>query len=91
MQMTYQLKKFLNDVPDRDLNYFITHLLSKDSAVKVIVDIRRSGGSKEDNLGKICQAFSKEEKQSWYKVHEALKEAKCYELADTIEACFLPI
>ena len=87
----YQLERFLNDVPDRDLNYFITHLLSKDSAVKVIKDIRRSGGNKEDNVLKICQAFLKEKESSWYKVHEALKEAKCYDLADIVEACFLPI
>ena len=36
----YQLEMFLNDVPDCDLKYFIRHFLSKDSALKVIKDVR---------------------------------------------------
>ena len=89
--MEHQLEKFLKDVPDYDLQYFITRLLPKDSAVKVIKDIRyyTSGQNKEDNIKKICQAFLKEREPSWTKVHKALKDTKCDDLAELIEACFL--
>ena len=55
--MAHQLEKFLNDVPDYDLQYFITRLLPKDSPVKVIKDIRHgtSGGSKEENVKKFVK------------------------------------
>ena len=88
--MAHQLKMFLNDVPDCDLRYFITRLLPKDSPVKVIKDIRHgtSGGSKEDNIKKICQAFLKERDPSWSKVHKALKDTKCDDLAELVEASF---
>ena len=87
----YQLKKFLIDIPDCDLNYFISRLLSKDNTAEVMKDIRCSGGSKKDNINKICHAFSKEKEPSWTKVHVALIEAECYDLANTIKIFFLPI
>ena len=84
----YQLEKFLNHVPNQDLNYFVFQLLSKDSVVKVLKDIRQEE-SKEDKIKTICRAFSSENDSSWTRVHKALKETKCYYLANVIEASFL--
>ena len=86
----YQLVQFLNDVPDCDLRYFIIKLLPKNTALKVIKDIRQGEKrSKEDITKKICQAFLKERDPSWAKVHKALIETKCIDLADAVEASFL--
>ena len=81
---------FLNDIPDDKLNYFIIHLLPKQSAINVIKDIRCNPGSKEDNIKKVYEVFLKQEDPSWTKIHRALKEAKCYDLAEVFEACFSP-
>ena len=86
----YQLVKYLNDIPGCDLQYFITELLTKNAALKVIKDIRSNGKtSKEDIIKKICHAFLKEKDPSWVKVHKALIEAKCVDIADYVEASFL--
>lgn len=85
------LLRYLNDIPNNnDLMYFVTRLLPKETAIKVIQDIRRSGGSKKQNVRKTCEAFLKEENPSWTKVHRALKQTDCNDLADYIEAIFLP-
>ena len=81
-----ELEMYLNHIPDHKLKYFIFRLLSKDSAVKVLEDIRHND---EDNIKKICHAFSKEKDSSWTRVHKALKETKCDDLADIIKASFL--
>ena len=57
----------------------------------MIKEIRRNSGSREDNTKKICKAFLEEEDSSWSKVHQALKEAECDNVADIVEACFLPM
>ena len=85
----YQLEKFLNHVSNQDLKYFVFRLLSKDGAVKVLKDIRHNEGNKEESIKKICRAFSKEKDSSWTRVHKALKDTKCDDLADIIEASFL--
>ena len=82
---------FLNDIPESKLNYFISRLLPKESAIAVIKDIRSNPGSKADNIKKVHEEFSKQEDPSWTKIHRALKEAKCDDLADIVEACFLPV
>ena len=82
---------FLNDIPECRLNYFITCLLPKESAIAVIKDIRSNPRSKEDNIKKVYEEFSKQEDPSWTKIHRALKKAECDELADYIEAYFLPV
>ena len=87
----YQLMKFLKDVPNTQLNFLITHLLPKDSALDMIRDIGNNGDSKEANIKNVCKAFLKEENPSWTKVYRALKEAECDNLAEIIEVCFLPI
>ena len=71
------------------MNYFITRLLPKERAVNIIKGIRFSDGSKEDKVKKICKAFLNEKEPSWTKVHVALKQADCGDLADIVEACFL--
>ena len=85
----HQRTIFLKDIPEYKLNYFITRLLPKASAAAVIKDIRCSRGSKEDNINKVCEEFLKQEDSSWTKIHKALNEAKCDELADSVETCFL--
>ena len=83
--------RYLNDIPNNnDLMYFVTRLLPKETAIKVIRDIRCGGGNKKQNVRKTCEAFLKEENPSWTKVHKALKETDCDDLADYIEAIFLP-
>ena len=60
-----ELEMYLNYVPpDCNLKFFTFRLLSKDSAVKVLKDIRQEE-SKEDKIKKICHAFSKEKDSSW--------------------------
>ena len=86
----HELVRFLKDVPEKNTNYFIICLLQKESAIHVIKDIRRNSGSREKNMKKLCEAFLKED-PSWSKVYEALKKAECNDLADFIEACFLPM
>ena len=86
-----QLVQFLEDVPESKFMYFITRLLHKESAIHMIKDIRHNGGSRENNIKKIYEAFLKEKDPSWIKVYKALKEAKCNDLADIVEACFLPV
>ena len=85
----HQLTMFLKDIPERKLNYFITRILPKASAATVIKDIRSSRGSKEDNINKVCEEFLKQEDPSMTKIHRALKEAECDDLADYVEMCFL--
>ena len=87
----HQLVRHLKHVPESDLQFFILGLLPKDRALNVIRDIRCNGGSRVDKMSRVCEAFLNEQDPSWAKVHRALKEAKCDHLADTIEACFLPI
>jgi len=81
----------LKDIPDKDFYYFVKCLLSKNIVVDVIKDIRRNGRSREENIKKICEAFIKDKDPSWSKVHKALKAAQCNDLAEIIEAIFLPI
>ena len=81
---------FLRDIPEHKLNYFITRLLPKQSALNVIRDIKHNLGSKKDNIKKVYEEFSKQEDPSWTKIHRALKEAECDDLADIFEACFSP-
>ena len=83
------LMKYLNLIPDINLHFFVYYLLSKQSALKVIQDIRCSDGSKEDNIRKICDAFLKEENPTLMKILRALREADCCDLADIIENHFL--
>ena len=85
-----ELVRFLKDIPEDNKKYFIKSLLPKQSAICVIKDIRCNGGSTRDNTQKICKAFL-EEDPSWSKVYQALKEAECDDLADYIEAFFLPL
>ena len=86
----YQLVQFLNDVPDCNLKYFIIKLLPKNTALKVIKDITQGEKkSKGDITKKICQPFLKERDPSWAKVHKALIETKCIDLAYLVEASFL--
>ena len=85
----HQLTMFLKDIPECKLNYFIIRLLPKASAAIIIKDIRCSQSSKEDNINKVCEEFLKQEDPSWTKIHKALKEAKCNDLADYVEMCFL--
>ena len=87
----YELERLLKDIPNDDLNFFTICLLPKESSIQVIKQIRRSNGSKEDNMNKIWRAFLKERDPSWTKVHKALKEADCDDLAELVEACFLPL
>ena len=87
----HELVRFLKDIPKSNTNYFISRLLHKESAIHVIKEIRRNSGSREDNTKKICEAFLEEEDSSWSKVHQALKEAECDDVADIVEACFLPM
>ena len=85
----YQLMKHLSDIPNSNFHFFIICLLPMDSAIELIKDIRRSNGSEQDNVKKLCETFLKEVNPSWTKVYEALKEADCGELADIVEARFL--
>ena len=85
----HQLTMFLQDIPESNLKYFITRLLPKASAAIIIKDIRCSQSSKEDNINKVCEEFLKQEDPSWTKIHKALKKAKCNDLADYVEMCFL--
>ena len=92
-QLTLDQKKFVDYLKDirGDWMLFVTKLLSHRNAMNVIREIRRSGGSKTDNMSRIYTAFSNERDPSWTKVHRALKEANHDDLAETIETCFLPI
>ena len=87
----HELTMFLKDIPESKLKYFITHLLPKASAITVIKDIRCSRGIKEDSINRVCEEFLKQQDPSWTKIHRALKKAECDDLADCVEACFLPI
>ena len=86
----HELEIFLKDIPKVKKKYFVKRLLPKQIAIRVIKDIRYNGGSTQDNTLKICKAFL-EEDPSWSKVYQALKEAECDDLADYIEASFLPL
>ena len=86
-----QLIRLLRRVPNTHLNDFIVHLLPKDSAKELIQYIEYTDQSKDLNIEKICQAFLKEENPSWIEVQKALIEAECGDLADIVEACFLPM
>ena len=88
---TNEFVRYLIDIPDKDLLYFVSRLLPKHSAVEVIKDIRCSNGSKENKLSVICKAFLNESNPSWTKIYEALREAKCNDQADIVEVTFLPI
>ena len=81
-----KLMKYLEQVPDIALNYFIVCLLSKESAIEVIKDIRRSNESKVINIMKVCESFLKEKDASWAKLYDALKYAECDDLADMVKA-----
>ena len=81
----YELKEYLEVIPEIHLYYFVYCLLPKDSAMQLIKQIRQNNESKEDNIKKICQAFLNEENPSWTKVYTALKEANCDDLADIVE------
>ena len=85
-----ELVRYLIDIPDKDFIYFITRLLPKEGAIKVITDIRYGDKTKQDKIEKICKAFLIEKDPSWLKVHCALSETGCKNLADIVEACFLP-
>ena len=87
----HELVRILKDIPDRYLNLFIINILPRESALQVIKQIRHSNESKRNNVNTICQAFLKEKDPSWSKVHKALKEVDCDDLAELVEACFLPI
>lgn len=89
----HELRRYLKDIPDGNLIYFIHRLLHKESAIAIIKDIRRGGGGAktEGNIKKICEEFLKEKDPSWAKVYKALKDAECDDLADIVDACFLPI
>ena len=84
------LVQFLSDIPKEcNLKYFIIHLFPKESAMKVITDIRPIDVRREDQIKKICEAFSKEKDSSWAKVYRALKKANCNDLADYVKVSFL--
>ena len=90
----HQLERYLKNIPESDLNFFILNLLPKSSALNVIKSIRRSGGSKVEKMSSIGKVFLKEKDPSWTKVYRALKEVEtteCDSLADIIEACCLPV
>ena len=86
----YDFTLFLQDIPKDKLMYFTTCLLPKASAMTVIKDIRCSRGNKEESINKVCEEFLKQEDPSWTKIHRALQKAKCDDLADIVEVCFLP-
>ena len=87
----HQLTKYLRRIPDSELNYFITCLLPTASATTLIQGIRLSQGSREERIKKVCEEFLKQDDPSWTKIHRALKEAECYDLAKIVEASFLPL
>ena len=86
-----ELVRYFMDIPDKDLVFFITRLLPKESARKVITDIRHVDRIKQYKIEKNSEAFLREEDPSWIKVHRALIETGCSDLAGIIESCFLPV
>ena len=70
---------YLKDIPG-DWKLFVIKLLPHHSALNVIRDIRRSGGSKTDDMLRIYRVFLNERDPPWTKVHRALKEATRQEL-----------
>ena len=81
---------FLREIPECKLNYFITRLLPRESAINVIKDIKRNPGSKDENIQKVYKEFLKQEDPSWTKIRRALKEAECDDLVEIFEVCFSP-
>lgn len=81
------LIEYLQDVPQEKLLHFARFLLPTNT----IKDIRRTTTTPTDLLTNICNAFLNEPDPSWLKVYKALKKAKFDSLADTIEACCLPV
>ena len=84
----HKLVRYLMLIPDEDIIYFVTRLLPKESATKLIKDVIRSNRSREYTIEKICEAFLKEKDPSWMEVHRALRETGCSDLAGLIEISF---
>ena len=89
----HEFTRYLRDIPDSDLNYFIYCLLPHKKAVEVIKQVKaNSSMSKEEKIKKICITFLNEMNPSWAKVHKALKKVendKCDELAEIVDVTFL--
>ena len=90
----YNLMRYLKDIPDDDLDFFIYKLLPKSSAVNVIKDIKHNSRSlsKKDKIKKVCDAFLTVENPSWTEVCRALEDAEspeCNDLASIVEVTFL--
>ena len=89
-----QFVRYLKDIPESDLHFFVRKLLPQENAIDVIKHNRRSGGSKADQISSIGKAFLNVNDPSWIKIYKALKEVEsteCDDLADFIGACYLPI
>ena len=82
----HRLVRFLKDVPEDKLNCFITFLLPKKSAIEVIKGMTSSG---EDSMKKVCKIFFQQKDASRIKIHQALKDINCDDLAYLVQACFL--
>lgn len=85
---------YLQPILEREWRYIVLKLLPHNGSLRVIKKVRlliRNGGSNADIMSTIGNAFLKVKNPSWTEVHRALQEAECYELAETIKECFLPI
>ena len=80
------LTMYLKDVPQNRLLYFAGLLLPK-----TIVKEIRNRTAVTDLLENICMEFLNDPSLSWLKVYKALKQAKCDDIANRIEAGCLPI
>ena len=58
------LERYLKNIPDDDLNFFVLNLLPKNSALDLIRTIRCSGGSKVEKMSSIGKVFLNEKDPS---------------------------
>ena len=56
----HQLERYVKNIPEGDLNFFVLNLLPRNSALDVIKAIRRSGGSKVEKMSSIGKVFLNE-------------------------------
>lgn len=82
--------KVLNSSFECDLFYFITRLFPKETAAKLIEDIKHSSDvhNSTNIVERICEAFLTEKDASWIKLYRALKEAEFDDVAEDIKLCF---
>ena len=77
------LVRYFKQIPDDSLQRFVTCLLQHNT-----VDLS-SCANKQEKIERVSAAYLREENPSWTNIYEALKEAKCDDVADYIEAIFL--